>query len=131
MPTPMPTPMPIVAIVDDDFPTRKALGRLLRASQFEPVSYASAEAFLASPPSRQPVCLVLDIQLGGMSGLDLQRRLKGAESPLPIIVMTGFEDPGVREQACRLGCVAFLNKDSGGDVLLGVIRSLVSNEHEH
>jgi FixJ family two-component response regulator len=123
----MPMPLPIVAIVDDDLPTLKALGRLLRASHFEPVSYASAEAFLASPPAGPPVCLVLDVQLGGMSGLDLQRHLNAAGSILPVIVVTGFEDRLAREEACRLGCVAFLHKDSGADTLLGIIRSLATS----
>lgn len=126
----MPTELPIVAVVEDDLSTRKALGRLLRAAQFEPASYASAEAFLAGPPHRTPLCLVLDIQLGGMSGLDLQRRLNVAGSSLPVIVVTGFENQRVREEACRLGCVTFLHKDSAVETLLGVIRSLVSSpEH--
>jgi FixJ family two-component response regulator len=122
----VPTPLPTVAIVDDDLGTLKALGRLLRACHFEPVPYASAEAFLASPPLGTPVCLVLDIELGGMSGLELQRRLNAAGSTLPVIIVTGFEDQRVRDEACRLGCVAFLHKDSNADVVIGVIRALAA-----
>ena len=118
--------LPIVAVVDDDLPTLKALGRLLRASRFEAAPYASAEAFLAAPPERPPVCLVLDMDLGGMSGLDLQRRLHVEGSRLPVIVVTGLEDQRLREEACRLGCIAFLHKDSAADTLLDVIRSLVA-----
>jgi FixJ family two-component response regulator len=120
------TALPQVAVIEDDLATRKALGRILRAGGFEPLSYSSAEEFLASPPERLPACLVLDIGLGGMSGLDLQRRLKALGSTLSVIIMTGLDDAEVRAEAYQLGCVAYLSKESDEELLLGLIRSIVS-----
>jgi len=117
---------PPVAVVEDDVATLKALTRVLSAGGFEPLAYSSAEDFLASPPTRPPACLVLDIRLGGMSGLDLQRRLRALGSNLSIIIVTALDDPNVRAEAYRLGCVAYLAKDCDADLLLGLIRSIVS-----
>jgi len=100
-----------VAVVDDDASFACALERLFRASGFEVHTYPSAEAFLAPTTLPQPDCLVLDIQLGGMSGLDLQRRLRelGAPAP-PIIFVTAHDAPAVREEAERAGCSAYFLK---------------------
>lgn len=118
--------LPQVVVVEDDSATLKALGRVLRAGGFEPVPYRSAEEFLASPPLRLPVCLVLDIKLGGMSGLDLQRHLRAMGSSLPVIVMTAVDDDRVREESYQLGCTAYLSKESDGEILLDLIRSLLN-----
>lgn len=119
----MPTPPP-VAIVEDDQATLTALSRVLRAGGFEPFPYTSAEDFLVSPPLTRPVCLVLDMRLGGMSGLDLQRRLKALGSNLAVVIVTALDDREVREQAYQLGCAAYLPKDCDADLLLGLIRSI-------
>jgi FixJ family two-component response regulator len=115
---------PLVVVVEDDLPTLKALGRVLRAGGFEPAPYTSAEEFLVSPPSRLPVCLVLDVRLGGMSGLELQRRLHAQGSNVPVIVMSAFEDEGIRDEALRMGCIGYVHKEADADVLLKMIRSL-------
>jgi FixJ family two-component response regulator len=99
-----------VGIVDDDESFACALERLFRASGFAVNAYHSAEAFLASPTLPQPDCLVLDIQLGGMSGLDLQRRLRELGALVPIIFVTAHDAPGVREEAERAGCSAYFLK---------------------
>ena len=84
----------------------------------------AAEAFLASPPKHGAHCIVLDIQLGGMSGLELQRKLKANGSRLPVIVMTAFDDVHVREEATRIGCLGYLDKAADLDVLVSLIRSV-------
>jgi FixJ family two-component response regulator len=120
----MATPLPLVVIVEDDLATATALGRLLRVGGFETASYLSAESFLGSPPSRRPLCLVLDVRLTGMSGIDLQRRLRLLGSDLPVVFMTGLDNPRVRDEAERGGCIGFLSKDSESHMLLDLIRAL-------
>jgi len=114
-----------VAVVEDDESARRALSRLLRADGMQPVGYASAEAFLAD--NNQPVfdCLVLDIELGGMSGIQLQRQLKAAGSSTPVVYLTGHGEPSTREQALALGCAAYLSKTSPGKVVVQAIRDAV------
>jgi FixJ family two-component response regulator len=114
----------LIAVVDDDAELRRAFGRVLRAGGFEPVLYGSAEQFLASPPSAPLLCLVVDVKLGGMSGLDLQRRLKTAGSTVPIVVMTAFDSARVRDEAYKTGCVGVLDKQADIEELLALIRSL-------
>jgi len=111
-----------VAVVDDDESFARAIRRLLRAAGIDAVLYPSAEAFLAPTPLPRPDCLVLDIQMGGMSGLDLQLRLAEAGSPVPIIFITAHDEPEIREQAQKGGCVAYLRKPFSGESLLEAIR---------
>ena len=115
-----------VAVVDDDESFSRAIGRLLRASGFEVHTYLSAEAFLAPTTSPLPDCLVLDIQLGGMSGLDLQRRLRELRSPVPIIFVTAHDAAGVRAEAERDGCSAYFLKPVSGKPLLEAITKAVN-----
>src|SRR5262245_16127688 len=117
------TPLPLVVLIEDDAGERKALGRLLRAGGFEPAAYASAEEFLASPPMATPICLLLDIQLEGMSGLDLQDQLHAEGSAIPVIIITGSDDRRMCERAERSGCLALLRKPFEGRLLLNAIRS--------
>ena len=119
----MAPPVPLIVVVEDDLPTLKALGRVLRAAGFETATYSSAEDYLAAPPVRDAHCLLLDIHLGGMSGLDLQRHLRAHGSDLPVIVMTAFDDAYVRDEATRIGCAGYLDKAADIDVLLSLIRS--------
>jgi FixJ family two-component response regulator len=112
---------PLVAVVEDDAPSRAALGRLLFASGFEPALFPSAEAFIDAPPDRSPLCLILDVQLGGISGIDLQHRLRAAGSAVPIIVITALADESLRDRAVRTGCTAFLRKPFSATALLGAI----------
>lgn len=115
---------PLVVVVENDHATLKALGRVLRAGGFEAATYGCVEEFLTSPPARPAKCLVIDMQLGELSGLDLQRRLNDMGSTVPVIVMTAFEDPRVRAEARRLGCVAYFDKGSDIDEVLAVVSSL-------
>jgi FixJ family two-component response regulator len=110
-----------IAVVDDDDSFARAIGRLLRASGFEIHTYASSEAFLGAPPHAPMDCLVLDIQLGGMSGLELQQRLRELGDLTPIIFVTAHDAPEVRDEAVQAGCVAYLRKPVASRVLLEAV----------
>jgi FixJ family two-component response regulator len=117
-----------VAIVDDDESFARALERLLRASGFEVATYHSAEALLAATPLRPPECLVLDIQLSGMSGPELQQRLREAGDPASIIFVTAHDAPGVREEVERAHCSAYFLKPVAGAPLVEAIKKAVHLE---
>ena len=114
-------PQKVIAVIDDDPDMLKAIGRLLAAHGFRPEAFASAEAFLNRNWAREPACLVLDIHLGGMSGIDLQRRLKASGSRVPIIFITAIEDEAARGEAINAGCVAYLRKPFMARLLIGAI----------
>lgn len=111
-----------VAIIDDDASANRALGRLLRGAGFEPSGFDSAESFLAAPTRPTFGCLLVDIQLTGMSGLDLQRRLQSEGSHVPVIFITAHDDPGYRAEAVRRGCVGFFRKTDPGALIVDTLR---------
>ena len=112
-----------VAVVDDDQMVCQSIGRLLRAAGLQPITYPSAEAFLADTKHPQFDCLVLDVQLGGMSGIELAQRLKADGGPPPFIFITAHDDPAARGEAEAAGCAAYFQKtDSGADVLEAIRR---------
>jgi len=107
-----------IAVVDDDESVCQSFGRLLRAAGLQPITYPSAEAFLADEKQPRFDCLVLDVQLDGMSGIELARRLKTDGGSPPFIFITAHDDPAARTQAEAAGCAAYFQKtDSGADVL--------------
>lgn len=107
-----------VAVVDDDKSVCRSFGRLLRAAGLQPITYPSAEAFLADTKHPQFDCLVLDVQLDGMSGIELAHRLKADGGSAPFIFITAHDDPAARKEAEAAGCTAYFQKtDSGADVL--------------
>ena len=113
-----------VAVVDDDESLCRSLSRLLRASDIQAVTYTSAEAFLADTERPRFDCLVLDIQLGGMSGIELARQLSDLADPTPIIFITAHDDEEIWEEAmAACGAAYFRKSDCGADVL-GAIRQL-------
>ena len=101
------------------------MARLLRASGIESVGYLSAEDFLRDTAHPTFHCLVLDIQLGGMSGIALARRLTDGGSTVPVIFITAHDQPEVREQALRTGCAAYLRKSDPGEVVLDALRRAI------
>jgi len=114
-----------VAIVDDDESLCRSMARLLRASGFQPTTYLSAEAFLADTEHSRFDCLILDVQLGGISGIELQEQLVASGSTTPVIFLTAHEEAEVRERALRAGCALFLQKrDSGEAVLRALFRAI-------
>ena len=121
----MPHRRKLVAVVDDEPTMLKAIERLLNAHGFATCTFASAEAFLAGEAESEAACLVLDIHLEGMSGIDLRRRLKAAGSQLPIIFITAVDDEATHREAMDAGCVACLRKPFPADLLIGAIERSV------
>jgi FixJ family two-component response regulator len=110
-----------IAVVDDDESICHSMSRLLRAARFQPITYPSAEAFLEDRNHPHFECLVLDIQLKGMSGVELQRRLAAVNNTTPVIFITAYDDPQVRSQAQAFGCAGYFRKtDSSADVLAAI-----------
>jgi FixJ family two-component response regulator len=112
-----------VAIVDDDDSMREALGGLLKAVGFPAQAYASAEEFLKSGQQHHTSCLIADIRMPGMSGLELQARLNTERCKIPIIFITAHGDAKMRIQALRAGAVEFLSKPFDEEVLLESVRA--------
>jgi FixJ family two-component response regulator len=100
----------IVLVVDDDLGVLKGLQRLLRVHGYEPILFSSAEAFKNHTEFEKAVCVILDINLNDGSGIELRRRLKAAGVSVPVIYMSGNNDPAVRRAALGSGCIAFLAK---------------------
>jgi CheY-like chemotaxis protein len=97
----------LVAIVDDDESVRDAVGSLFRSMGFQAEPFAGGQEFLGSPKLRAFRCLILDVQMPGMDGLELQQRLAAASFPIPIIFITAYNDEDVRTQGrCAAGCSA-------------------------
>jgi FixJ family two-component response regulator len=112
---------PVIYIVDDDPSVRKSLARLVKAAGHRAQTFASANGFLESPREDGPGCLVLDVHLPGLSGLDLQEALSVSGRPLPIIFITGLGDIPTSVKAMKGGAVDFLPKPFEGRVLLAAI----------
>jgi FixJ family two-component response regulator len=121
----MPARKSTIAIVEDDASVNRALGRLLRASGFEPLMFASAEEFLASPAPEAHACLILDIHLPGMSGFELFDHLSAAAQHPSAIFITAEDEETVREQAYRIPDSVYLRKPFVGAVLLEAVRALL------
>src|SRR5262245_17609226 len=116
--------LPLVVVIEDDPASQKTLARVLRAGGYEAAIYGSAEEFLSTPPGAAPIGLLLDLHLGGMSGLELQRRLRTEGSTIPVIIITAFDDDRSREQAERFGCLAYLRKPCEAKTVLAVLHRL-------
>ena len=114
---------PIVFVVDDDVSVRESLESLIRCEGWQPETFASAQEFLDYPRVHTPNCLVLDVSLPGLTGLDLQRLVAGERTDMPIIFITGYGDVPMTVQAMKAGAVEFLTKPFKDDVLLAAIRA--------
>lgn len=112
-----------VAIVDDDDLVRTAMQGLLKSVELPSRVYASGEAFLDSGQQHQTACLIADIRMPGMSGLDLQARLNAERCPIPTIFITAHGDEAMRLQAMRAGAVEFLPKPFDDELLLESVRA--------
>jgi FixJ family two-component response regulator len=119
-----------VYVVDDDGSVRRALERLLRSAGYRVHTFDSAENFLGVTSGRVDGCLVLDIRLPGMTGLDLQESLADRGVNCKVIFITAHDNPSWRERADRLGAVAYLTKPFGEVSLLNAIRSVTDEETE-
>ena len=111
----------LIAIVDDDESVRESVSSLVRSAGFGTEVFASAEEFLNSAHLRDTVCLILDLRMPGMSGLELQRRLSDADYRIPIIFITAQRDEGDRIEALKAGAVDFLHKPFSEKALLKAV----------
>jgi FixJ family two-component response regulator len=118
----------LVAIVDDDESVREGIGSLFRSMGFRTELFAGGKEFLGAPNLREFSCLILDVQMPGMDGLELQMRLAAASHPIPIIFVTAFGDENTRARALRGGAVSFLTKPFSEDALLGAVQSAIEVE---
>jgi FixJ family two-component response regulator len=118
----------MVAVVEDDESYRLAMQRLLKSAGFSVQTFTSAENFLDSGWQRETGCLIADIRMPGMSGLDLQARLNADHCPIPIIFVTAHGDEKMRLQAMRSGAVKFLAKPFDAAILLEGVRAALGNE---
>jgi FixJ family two-component response regulator len=114
---------PVVFVVDDDISVRESLESLIRCEGWQPKTFASAQQFLDQPQAIVPNCLVLDVSLPGLNGLDLQKLVAEERTDMPIIFITGYGDVPITVQAMKAGAVEFLTKPFNDDVLLTAIRS--------
>ena len=124
---PMPPAIPVVFVVDDDISVRESLELLIRCEGWQPETFASAQEFLDRPRALVPSCLVLDISLPGLNGLDLQNRVAVERTDMPIIFITGHGDIPMTVQAMKAGAVEFLTKPFSDEVLLRAIRQALEH----
>jgi FixJ family two-component response regulator len=115
--------VPLIAIVDDDDALRNSLDNLIRSVGFRAEGFASAEAFLQSPHAHETACMILDVRMTGMNGLEFQRQLGAANWHIPIIFVTAYADDDVRARALAAGAVAFLSKPCREEDLLTAIEA--------
>lgn len=119
----MPTDTAVVHVIDDDEGLRDSLMFLLRAAEIEAQSHSSAIAFLEALPTFRPSCIITDVRMPGLSGIDLLRRLKELKINVPVIVITGHGDVPLAVEAMKFGAVDFLEKPFDDDMLLASVRS--------
>ena len=122
-PLSIPQAVPIVFVVDDDISVRESLELLIRHEGFAVETFTSAQEFIERPRASVPSCLVLDISLPGLNGLELQKRVAGERPDMPIIFITGYGNIPMTVQAMKAGAVEFLTKPFSDDVLLTAVRS--------
>lgn len=118
-------PKPIVFVVDDDISVRESLELMIKFAGWQPETFASAEEFLARPRTTKPSCLVLDISLPELDGLELQKLIASERSDMPIIFITGHGDVPMTVQAMKAGAAEFLTKPFDDEVLLSAIRHAI------
>jgi FixJ family two-component response regulator len=128
-PAPTSDVKPSVFVVDDDISVRESLEGLISSEGWQPEVFASAQEFLSHPRVSGPSCLVLDLTLPDISGLDLQQRITAAGIDMPIIFITGYGDVPMTVRAMKAGAVEFLTKPFGDEVLLCAIRQAIARSN--
>ena len=119
---------PLIAIVDDDPSVRRGLQRLIRSAGWKAETFASAQEFLDRPPAISPSCLVLDLQLPGLSGLDLQQRMADLELDIPVVFLTGQGNIPTSVKAMKAGAIEFLTKPVDEQNLLKAIEEAIERD---
>jgi FixJ family two-component response regulator len=120
---------PRVFIVDDDISVRESLESLVRCAGWQAETFARAQAFLAHPRVLAPSCLVLDVSLPDLNGLELQERIAADRTDMPIIFISGYGDVPMTVRAMKAGALEFLTKPLGDDALLSAVRSAIERSH--
>jgi len=123
----VPKAKPLISIIDDDESMREAIKGLMRSLGYRVEAVASAQEFLRSRFVRRTSCVIADMQMPGMTGLDLYQRLSTSGEPVPTILITAYPDDGVRERALAAGVVGYLSKPFEEDDLLACVRSALMN----
>lgn len=118
---------PLVAIVDDDASVGQSASRLIRSVGYRAEAFSSAQEFLDSGRAADTACLILDVRMPGMDGLELQRRLAGSDPRVPIVFITARATEEEERRALRAGAVAFLRKPVGKDTLVRVLDGILHN----
>jgi FixJ family two-component response regulator len=116
----------MVSVVDDDASLRRSVRNLLTSVGFRVQAFASAEEFLESPERANTDCLVLDLRMAGMNGLELLKHLRATGSRIPVVILTAHGDDEARQRALQAGAVAFLGKPFRGDALLDAVRTALN-----
>lgn len=116
-----------IAVIDDDLPVRKALLRLLNARRFSAAIYQSAQEFIDSLKETVPQCLIVDVQMPEMTGLELQHHLDRAGVKIPTVVITAYDEPGIRDQCLAAGASAFLVKPLDEQRLISVVTEALAS----
>ena len=118
-------PTPVVFVVDDDISVRESLELMIRCAGWQPETFGSAQEFLEWPRAEGPSCLILDVSLPGLSGLDLQQRIMAERGDMPIIFITGHGDVPMTVRAMKAGAVEFLMKPYSDEALLAAVRNAI------
>jgi FixJ family two-component response regulator len=113
----------LISIVDDDEPFREAMTSLMKSLGFEVEAFSSAEAFLESPRLGNTSCLIADVHMPTMTGIDLHQQLVASGHTIPVILITAYPDDNVRARALAAGVICYLSKTFDDDALLGFVRS--------
>ena len=122
----MPKTKPLILIVDDDEAMREAIKGLIRSLGYRVEAVGSAQEFLSSRFVRRTSCLIADVQMPGMTGLELYRRLSTSEKPIPTILITAYPEDGVRERALSAGVIGYLSKPFEDNDLAACVRSALT-----
>lgn len=122
--------IPVIAAVDDDFRVRESLESLLQSAGYAPITFSSAEEFLDSGTLAAATCVITDVRMPGMDGIELQRRIRFERPRLPVILISAHHDPGIRQTALYEGAVDVLFKPFDATDLLKMIESALTNSRE-
>lgn len=117
---------PVIAIVDDDRSVREALTSLVRSLGYAAIAFERAEDFLKSRRRRSVACVIADVQMPGMTGLELYDRLSASAKPIPTVLITAYPEDGARERALSAGVIGYLSKPFDEKDLLGCVRSALT-----
>jgi len=122
---------PLIAVVDDEESIRKAMLRLLRSADYRAEAFCSGLDFLESLSARHPDCVILDLQMPNLTGVEVQRRLNGRRDAPPVIIMTAHDEPGARDRCLALGATFYLRKPIDGNTLLSSIVKVLEQTLPH